>query len=83
LISLRSIRNRWESGLRHLKEGSDVLRYRVALSAISLGLGAWLAVVSDKPWEFDLTQAASWNLGKIVSFYHSGRAHSIWDSWVS
>jgi hypothetical protein len=46
-----------------------VLRYRVALSAISLGLGAWLAVVSDKPWEFDLTQAASWNLGKIVSFY--------------
>ena len=69
MIYLRPIHDRWERGLRRLKGGDNVLRYRVALSGIALGLGAWLAFAADKPWKFDLTQAASWNLGKIVGFY--------------
>jgi Dolichyl-phosphate-mannose-protein mannosyltransferase len=69
LTYLRPIHDRWESGLRRLKGGDTVLRSRVALSCIALALVAWLALVADKPWKFDLTQAASWNLGKIVGFY--------------
>jgi hypothetical protein len=69
LIYLRPIHDRWERGLRRLKGGDNVLRYRVALSGIALGLGAWLAFAADKPWRFDLTQAATWNLGKLVGFY--------------
>ena len=69
MIYLRPIHDRWERGLRRLKQGDNVLRYRVALSGIALGLGAWLAFAADKPWRFDLTQAATWNLGKLVGFY--------------
>ena len=69
MIYLRPIHDRWERGLLRLKGGDNVLRYRVALSGIALGLGAWLAFAADKPWRFDLTQAATWNLGKVVGFY--------------
>ena len=69
MIFLRPIHGRWESGLRRLKGGDNVLRARVALSGIALILGTWLAFAADKPWKFDLTQAASWNLAKIVGFY--------------
>jgi Dolichyl-phosphate-mannose-protein mannosyltransferase len=55
--------------LRDLKGGDNVLRSRLALSGIALMLGGWLAFAADKPWKFDLTQAAGWNLGKIVGFY--------------
>ena len=66
---LRPIHDRWESGLRRLKGGDNVLRYRVALGGIAAGLGAWLVFAAEKPWRFDMTQAASWNLSKIVGFY--------------
>jgi uncharacterized membrane protein len=69
LTYLRPIHDRCESGLRRLKGGDHVLRYRVALGGIAAGLGAWLVFAAEKPWRFDLTQAESWNLGKIVGFY--------------
>jgi hypothetical protein len=69
LTYLRPIHDRWESGLRRLQGGDNVLRYRVALSGIACILGAWLAFAADKPWKFGLTHAASRNLGKIVGFY--------------
>jgi 4-amino-4-deoxy-L-arabinose transferase-like glycosyltransferase len=69
LNHLQPLHDRWESGLRCLKGADNVLRYRVALSGIALGLGSWLAFVADKPWRFDLTQTASWNLAKLVGFY--------------
>ena len=68
LTYLRPIHDRWESGLRRLKGGDNVLRYRVALGGIAAGLGAWLVFAAEKPWRFDMTQAASWNLSKIVGF---------------
>ena len=46
-----------------------MLRYRVVLGGIAMGLASWLAVAADKPWKFELAQATSWNLAKIVGFY--------------
>jgi hypothetical protein len=47
----------------------DVRRWRIALGGVAIGLTLWLILSADKPWKFDLTRAAQWNLGAIVGFY--------------
>ena len=46
-----------------------MVRYRVALSAVAFGLVLWLIFSADRPWSFDLTRSAEWNLSEIVGFY--------------
>ena len=65
----RTLRDLWKGGFPWLKAGSEVLRYRVALSGAALGLALWLILSADKPWKFDLAQAAHWHLREIVGFY--------------
>ncbi|HEU4678244.1 MAG TPA: hypothetical protein VFS35_01910, partial [Terrimicrobiaceae bacterium] len=65
----RSFRDWWQTRARWLKEGGDVRRYRIALGGVALGLALWLIFSADKPWKFDLSRAAKWNLSSIVGFY--------------
>ena len=68
-LKVRSIRGLATRVLDGLKKGDDVLRYRLALTLVALGLSSWLIFSADKPWRFDTTKAAHWNLGEIVGFY--------------
>ena len=52
-----------------MQAGDDVVRYRVALSAVAFGLVLWLIFSADRPWSFDLTRSAEWHLSEIVGFY--------------
>ena len=66
---MRPICQLWQSGLKRLRAGDDVLRCRVALSGVALMLASWLTFSADKPWKFDSTQTAKWNLSEIVGLY--------------
>jgi Dolichyl-phosphate-mannose-protein mannosyltransferase len=65
----RNIRGLAKRVFDRLSQGDHVLRYRLALSLVALGLASWLIFSADKPWRFDTTKAAHWNLGQIVGFY--------------